>query len=127
MWNAQALCGFDILHLGDLSWPSEADKMTLRIREVGDHKISLRVLFRTHPAHSTEALGPMERGLHVWDPNVKDHVAIVAQTTPDSTRDPGPIAGGVSVHKTVVPGLGDRLRHRGVGVELPSEQLPIVA
>ena len=56
--------------------------MTLGVCEVGDHEIGPRLLFRAHPARPAEALGLLERSLDVGDPDVKDHVAIVAQTTP---------------------------------------------
>jgi hypothetical protein len=121
--------GFDIFKIAErrLSRPGEADQVTLGVCEVGDHKVSPRVFFRAHPTGPTEALGLLERSLDFGNPDVKDHVTIVAQTTADPARDSGPVASGVSVHEPVVSGLGDRLRHRGVSIELPPEEFAVVA
>ena len=80
-----------------LSRPGEADEMTFWIREVADHKICPRVPFGAQPAHPAEALGFTERGLDVRNADVKDHVPVVVDASPNPTRDPRPIAGGVAV------------------------------
>jgi Resolvase, N terminal domain len=111
----------------ELPWPGEADQVTLGVREVADHEICPWVPFGTHPARPAEALGFLERGLDVGNAHVEDRVGVVAHTSADAAWDPRPIAGRVAVHEPVVPRLGDRLRSRSGGVELPSEQVAVVA
>ena len=99
--------------------------MALGVREVADHEICPRVLFRAHPARPTEALGLLERGLDVGNADVEDNLTVVAHASADAARDPGPVAGRVAVHEPVVPRLRDCLRDRGARVELPSEQVAV--
>jgi hypothetical protein len=90
------------------------------VREVADHEICSRGLLGAHSARAAEALGLLERSLDVRNADVENHVALVAHPSADAAGDPGPVAGRVAVHKPVVSRLGDRLRDRGIRIELPS-------
>src|ERR1700693_1483085 len=101
--------------------------MAFGVREVAGHEICSRVFFGAHSTRPAEALGLLERSLDVRNADVEDHVALIAHPSTDAAGDPGPVAGRVAVHEPVVSRLGDRLRDRGVRVELPSEQVAVVA
>ena len=110
-----------------LRWPGYADQVALGVREVTDHDTSLQVLFGTHLARPTETLGLLERGLDIRNADVEDRVAVIAHASADTAWDSDPVAGRVAVHEAVVPWLGDSLRNRGTRVELPSEEVAVVA
>ena len=71
--------------------------------------------------------GLLERSLDVRNADIEHRVALVAHPSPDAAGDPGPVAGRIAVHEPVVSRLGDRLRDWGIRVELPSEQVTVVA
>src|SRR6266567_2704258 len=101
--------------------PGDADQVALGVGEVADHQAGRRPL-GAHPALPAEALGPLQGGLDIGNADVEDHMAVVACASADAARDPGPVAGRDAVHEAVVRRLRYRLRDRGAGVELPSEQ-----
>jgi hypothetical protein len=74
---------------------------------------------------SAEALSLLERGLDVGNAHVEQDAPFIAFTAAETTVDP--IAGRAPVHESVVARLGDGLGGRVAGLELPAEQLAVVA
>ena len=68
--------------------------MALGIGEVANHKVCTRILHWPHPARPTEALGLLKRCLDIRHADVEDHVASVAYTAANTTRNAGSVAGG---------------------------------
>jgi hypothetical protein len=61
--------------------------MTFGIGEVTDHE-TCGGLCWAHPARPAQALGPLERGLHIGNADVEDRVAVVVDAATDTARDP---------------------------------------
>jgi hypothetical protein len=93
--------------VGELARTRETDQVTLGISKVADHEICPAVPFGTHSASPAEALGFLERGRDVRNADVEDRVRILAHTSTDAARDPGPIAGRVAVHESILPRPSD--------------------
>src|SRR5436309_873262 len=98
--------------------------MPLGVGEPADHELSANAL-GTHQALPPEALSPLERGPDVRNTHVEQQQPLVTLATADTTVDP--VAGGASVQEPVVARLGDGFGDRVADLELPPEQLAVVA
>ena len=65
--------------------------------------------------------------IDIGDADVEDRVALVVWAAADAARDSGAVGGRVAVDEAVVAGLGDCSGDRAAGVELPSEEVGVVA
>src|ERR1700722_1282417 len=110
----------------ELCGASQADQVALGIGEVAAHQAGRR-LDRAHLALPAQALGPLQRRLHVGNADVEDHVAVVRGAAADAAGNPGSVAGWAAVHEPVVRRLRHRLSDGGAHVELPAEQVTEVA
>jgi hypothetical protein len=101
--------------------------VAFRVGEVADDEARARVLLGTQQALAAQALGLLQRRLDVGDADVEDRVARVAPPAADAARDADAVVGRVSVGEPVVARLRDGRRDRPAGIELPAEQLAVVA
>ena len=95
--------------------------MALRVGELAQLN-GVHHLLGTHHAGPTEALGLRERGLDVGHRDVEGDVAAVALgPSRDASADPHAVRARVPV------ALDDPVPHRIAGVDLPSEEVCVVA
>src|SRR5207245_5899381 len=104
-----------------LGGPHYPDEVPLGVVEEPDLDL-IADLLGSHHARAAEALGLGERCLHVVDADVEGDVAVVALR-----RGADAAADADSVRAHVGGAIDDPIVHRVVGVDLPPEQLRVVA
>lgn len=101
--------------------------MAFGIGEAADDEVSPGCTVGAHRSSPAEALRFLQRRLYVRYAYVEEHARLVAVAAADATVDPRPTARRSGVHESIVACLGDCLRNRAARVELPAEQVAVVA
>src|SRR4051794_24883376 len=99
----------------------QADQVALRVLELAQLDL-VHDLLRAHDPGPAEALGLGPRGLDVGDLHVEGHVSVVSlRALPDAAADPHAVGVAVAV------ALDDPVAHRVARIDLPAEELRVVA